>query len=49
MGEALYDFSWYPCQHVNDPSTCCFVTTGKDAPIHLIDQHGATTLLVPVL
>lgn len=43
VGEAIYDTAWYPFQNLNDPVTCCFVTTSKDQPIHLIDQHSFTS------
>ena len=41
--EAIYDTAWYPFQNPNDPITCCFLTTSKDQPIHLIDQHSMTS------
>jgi telomerase Cajal body protein 1 len=35
IGEAIYDCVWYPLMNSSYPSTCCFVTTSRDHPIHL--------------
>lgn len=31
----VYDIAWYPWMTASDGATCCFVVTGKAAPIHL--------------
>jgi len=45
-GETVYDACWYPLMDSRQPSTCCFLTTSRDHPIHLWDaftgQHRAT-------
>lgn len=37
-GESIYDLDWYPFMSSNDPSSCCFITTCRDHPIHLWDD-----------
>ena len=39
-GEPIYDLDWYPYMNSSDTSTCCFVSTSKDHPIHLWDTDG---------
>lgn len=45
-GETVYDACWYPHMNSQQPSTCCFLTTSRDHPIHMWDaftgQHRAT-------
>lgn len=36
-GGAVYDMKWYPKMNSQDLSSCCFLTTSKDHPIHLWD------------
>ncbi|GBG86460.1 hypothetical protein CBR_g41455 [Chara braunii] len=36
-GENVYDYQWYPLMTASDPSTCCFVSTTREHPIHLWD------------
>ena len=38
-GETIYDFCWYPSMHYARPASCCFLTTSRDAPIHLWDAY----------
>ncbi|XP_067668654.1 telomerase Cajal body protein 1-like [Haliotis asinina] len=35
--ELIYDFSWYPMMHSSDPSSCCFVSTSRETPVHMWD------------
>ncbi|KAJ2990898.1 hypothetical protein HDV02_004078 [Globomyces sp. JEL0801] len=37
--EDIYDYAWYPHMKTTDPSTCCFLTTKRDHPIHLLDSN----------
>jgi len=39
VGESIYDFSWYPFMNKNDRTTCCYITTSRDHPIHLWDLN----------
>ncbi|CCI47996.1 unnamed protein product [Albugo candida] len=34
------DMKWYPHMNSAYPSTCCFLTTSKDQPIHLWDAYS---------
>lgn len=36
-GGLIYDSCWYPLMSSWDPSTCCFISTSKETPIHLWD------------
>lgn len=36
-GGLLYDTCWYPYMNAWDPSTCCFLSTSKESPVHLWD------------
>ena len=36
-GETVYDFAWYPRMSGLDASTCCFVSTSRDHPLHMWD------------
>ncbi|ORY06980.1 WD40 repeat-like protein [Basidiobolus meristosporus CBS 931.73] len=38
--ETIYDVSWYPLMNVQDPATCCFVTSCRDHPVHLWDAFS---------
>ncbi|PKU68351.1 Katanin p80 WD40 repeat-containing subunit B1 like [Dendrobium catenatum] len=35
--EMVYDYCWYPYMSMLDPTTCVFVSTTRDHPIHLWD------------
>ncbi|XP_020597864.1 telomerase Cajal body protein 1 isoform X2 [Phalaenopsis equestris] len=35
--EMVYDYCWYPYTSMLDPTTCVFVSTTRDHPIHLWD------------
>jgi WD40 repeat protein len=37
MGEAVYDYCWYPLMSSWQPDTACFATTCKDHPVQLWD------------
>nr|CCA23064.1 conserved hypothetical protein [Albugo laibachii Nc14] len=37
---SIYDMTWYPHMNSSYPSTCCFLTTSKDQPIHLWDAYS---------
>lgn len=39
-GESIYDSKWYPFADVNDPTSCCFISTTRDHPIQLWDVSG---------
>ena len=41
-GNSIRDYSWYPNMNSSDPSTCVFLSTSKDQPIHLIDAYDAS-------
>ncbi|KAI9472107.1 MAG: WD40-repeat-containing domain protein [Benjaminiella poitrasii] len=41
-GESIYDFAWYPAMTMQDPSTCCFLTSVRDHPIQLWDLYSGT-------
>jgi WD40 repeat protein len=37
--ESIRSFAWYPHMQSHDPSTCCFLTTSRDQPVHLYDAY----------
>lgn len=37
--EPIRSFAWYPHMQSHDPSTCCFLTTSRDQPVHLYDAY----------
>ncbi|KAJ3186518.1 Telomerase Cajal body protein 1 [Gaertneriomyces sp. JEL0708] len=37
--ETVYDFCWYPFMTSLDPSTCCFLSSSKDHPVHMWDAY----------
>lgn len=39
-GESIYDYEWYPFMNENEPTSCCFITTCRDHPIHLWDANN---------
>ena len=39
-GETVYDYAWYPFMNSNVPATCCFVSSSRDAPLHLWDAFS---------
>jgi len=36
-GETIYDYCWYPWMTSSDPTSCCFVSSSRDHPLHLFD------------
>ena len=36
-GGLVYSSCWYPYMNSWDPSTCCFLSTSQESPIHLWD------------
>ena len=36
-GETIYDMEWYPGMNSGEPSTCCFLSTSRDNPVHVWD------------
>ncbi|XP_011700964.1 PREDICTED: telomerase Cajal body protein 1 [Wasmannia auropunctata] len=36
-GGLVYDTCWYPFMNSWDPSTCCFLSTSRESPVHLWD------------
>ena len=36
-GGLVYDSCWYPLMNSWEPSTCCFLSTSRDSPLHLWD------------
>ncbi len=36
-GESIYDLAWWPGMTSDDPSSCCFLVSRRDQPIHLVD------------
>lgn len=40
--DMIYDFSWYPFMNSSDPSTCCFLSTSRESPIHLYDAFNGS-------
>ena len=39
-GDSIFDAKWYPLMSSSDPSSCCFVTSTRDHPIHLWDSSS---------
>ncbi|CAB4431407.1 unnamed protein product [Rhizophagus irregularis] len=39
-GETVYDFCWYPMMSIQDPDTCCFLSSSREHPIHLWDAYS---------
>ncbi|XP_015784027.1 telomerase Cajal body protein 1-like [Tetranychus urticae] len=37
--ELIYDYAWFPMMNSLDPTTCFFLTTTRDNPIHLWDAY----------
>ncbi|KAI9916792.1 hypothetical protein PsorP6_017085 [Peronosclerospora sorghi] len=35
----VYDYAWYPFMSSADPTSCIFVTTSQDQPVHLWDAY----------
>jgi hypothetical protein len=35
--ETIYSYCWYPMMTSLDPSTCCFLTSSRDHPVHMWD------------
>lgn len=38
-GEMVYDYCWYPRMNSYEPSSCCFLSTTRDHPLHLWDAY----------
>lgn len=36
-GGLIYDACWYPFMNTWEPTTCCFLSTSKESPVHLWD------------
>jgi WD40 repeat protein len=36
-GETVYDFCWYPLMNSSYPTSCCFISSSRDHPVHLWD------------
>ncbi|VDI49225.1 Hypothetical predicted protein [Mytilus galloprovincialis] len=36
--DTVYDFCWYRKMSLEDPDTCCFLTTCRDGPVHMWDM-----------
>ena len=43
MGGSLIDCKWYPFMNAADPTTCCYVTTARDSPIHIWNLPPTST------
>lgn len=41
-GGTVYDYSWYPFMNSADPTSCCFVSSSADNPIHLLDAFDGS-------
>jgi telomerase Cajal body protein 1 len=41
IGESVYDCIWYPHMNLSYPSTCCYLTTSRDHPIHLWSSNNS--------
>nr|XP_003701947.1 PREDICTED: telomerase Cajal body protein 1 [Megachile rotundata] len=39
-GGLIYDTCWYPFMNSWDPTTCCFLSTSRESPIHLWDAFN---------
>ena len=39
-GDTVRSFDWYPFMDSSQPSTCCFLATSRDQPIHLYDAYN---------
>ncbi|VDK39161.1 unnamed protein product [Taenia asiatica] len=40
--ELVYDYCWFPYMRSDDPSTCCFVSTGRRMPVRLWDAYDGS-------
>lgn len=38
-GDSVRAYEWYPHMDSREPSTCCFVGTSRDQPVHLYDAY----------
>ena len=38
-GGTVYDYEWYPFMSSADPTSCIFVSTSQDQPVHLWDAY----------
>ena len=41
-GDTVRSYDWYPYMKSSDPSTCCFVATSLDQPVHLYDAYTSS-------
>lgn len=39
-GDVVQSFDWYPHMDSQNPSTCCFVGTSREQPVHLYDAYS---------
>ena len=39
VGESIFDFQWYPHMVSSDESSCCYISTSRDHPIHLRNSY----------
>ncbi|CAO3670891.1 unnamed protein product [Umbelopsis ramanniana] len=37
--EPIYECCWYPHMNIQDPASCCFLTSSRDHPVHLWDSN----------
>ncbi|XP_053203934.1 LOW QUALITY PROTEIN: telomerase Cajal body protein 1-like [Panonychus citri] len=44
--ELVYDYNWFPLMNSMDPSSCFFLTTSRDNPIHLWDAYTGQIVAV---
>ncbi|XP_019863266.1 PREDICTED: telomerase Cajal body protein 1-like [Amphimedon queenslandica] len=38
-GEIIYDYAWFPRMSSHDYATCCFASSSKNSPVHLLDAY----------
>lgn len=39
-GGLIYDTCWYPYMNSWNPSTCCFLSTSQESPVHMWDAYS---------
>eukprot|EP00521_Asterionellopsis_glacialis_P015655 CAMPEP_0195295812 /NCGR_PEP_ID=MMETSP0707-20130614/18113_1 /TAXON_ID=33640 /ORGANISM="Asterionellopsis glacialis, Strain CCMP134" /LENGTH=445 /DNA_ID=CAMNT_0040357133 /DNA_START=264 /DNA_END=1601 /DNA_ORIENTATION=- len=39
--DSVRSYAWYPHMNSADPSSCCFLSSSRDQPIHLVDAYTA--------
>ena len=45
--EPIYECCWYPLMNIQDPASCCFLTSSRDHPVHLWDSNTGEVSLDP--